>query len=987
MPRGGFSAAGRVRLTFFLAALFLMVAFIVRDLHLRSQLEHIAQGSRDMNLAGRQRMLSQRIGLRLREMEIQKVTASAVLVQDISEDLEAWDKAGRYLTGAIAKHDSANTPQHNPGRSLALAEIKRQELSAQARRALQSLQSGNHEASAEVSHYLNALPSFMVDMEAAVKDLSEALAADTLAQEQLAQTWSGWLLFLLVGLGLLFIQPLARRIARDEAQNQKLNEDNARLALVAEKTSNAVAITDVKSQLIWVNQGFTRITGYTLDEVRGRVPGHFLQYEDTDPATVEIMRQAIRKQESCRVQILNKGKTGRLYWLDIELQPLRDADGQHTGFIAVESDVTELVNAVSEAKTLALKAEAASEAKSRFLANMSHEIRTPLNGVIGITSLLLDTPLEAEQRKFGEIIRSSGEALLSIINDVLDFSKIEAGVLELEQQDFRLRELVEGVAEMLAVRAQEKHVELVCLVDPEVPDFLVGDSDRLRQVLTNITGNAVKFTDKGEVVIRVRRETGQDQTRVRIEVADTGPGITPEQLDKLFKPFSQVDSSTTRKYGGTGLGLAISKHIIERMGGRVGHRTPAEGGSVFWFSFPLVESATPAEPERELHLQGLRVLVVDDNENNRLLVMTHLRDWGCHGEAFPDVASALACLQSGGAQPAWDVIVTDMHMPEHDGLYLAQRLRAEPRWNGIKLVLLTSLGQTSLSLPEFDAVLSKPLRRERLRRVLFRLCRGETESPDEKPRARLSAAVVGLHILVVEDNTVNQMVVNRMLENLGHHPTTVANGQEALEVFRSTPFDVVLMDCQMPVMDGFEATRRLRRGEAGEAGKTVPVIALTAHAFKGDDDKCHQSGMNDYLTKPLRDHELAAMLDRWEIPLAARVVQKQEDRTMTIFDENQLSANLDSTELAREIVEEFLIDYPKRIQALEISRNNRDVEGFAREAHSIKGSAGSVGAVELSQVADVFQNNADQFPATDDLNAAFERLQATLKTVAWMRKA
>jgi PAS domain S-box-containing protein len=342
MPHGALSVAGRVRFTFFLAALLLTGTFLVRDFHLRSHLKHIAQGSGDMNLAGRQRMLSQRIGLRLLELKAMPPTLGAT--KQITDDLASWDQAGNYLLTAVAKHDSDETPKIKPGRSFAQAEARRKELAVLARKALQTWETGDKKARAEVDDYLRALPGFMIDMEAAVKDLGDDLAADTLAQQRLGQTWSWWLLVLLAGLGGLVIEPLAWRINRDEAQRLRLNDDVARLALVAEKTFNAVIITDAARKIVWANQGFTRITGYRLDEVKGKVPGHFLQSEASDPAVVEQMRHALKHEEACRVQIQNRSKEGWDYWLDIELQPLRDAKGLLTGFIAVESDITELVN-------------------------------------------------------------------------------------------------------------------------------------------------------------------------------------------------------------------------------------------------------------------------------------------------------------------------------------------------------------------------------------------------------------------------------------------------------------------------------------------------------------------------------------------------------------------------------------------------------------------------------------------------------------------
>jgi len=637
-----------------------------------------------------------------------------------------------------------------------------------------------------------------------------------------------------------------------------------------------VSRTDEEGIITFVNEKFCSVSKFSGDELTGK--NHRVVNSGHHPKEFfgELWR-TIKSGQSWKGKIKNRAKDGTLFWSDTTIVPFCNTQGKPFQYIAIRTDITSLKRIEEELRRAKDIAEQASRAKSEFLANMSHEIRTPLNGIMGMTDLALETELSREQREYLETVKTSSDTLLTVINDILDFSKIEAGKIDLEVTDFDLRDTLETTLKTLAVRADEKGLELLCEVAPEVPEVVRGDVTRLRQVVINLVGNAIKFTNQGEVAVQVQVEAGEGRDlALRFTVSDTGIGIAKDKREKIFDPFAQADTSTTRKYGGTGLGLTISVRLVRMMGGKIWMESEEGRGSRFHFTVRMgaadrqeIKVGSAAPPEI---LRGVRVLVVDDNSTNRRILEGMLKRWEMRPVAVKGGEEALAQLVSAReAGEALGLIVTDMHMPKMDGFALVERIRRRPELSTATIMMLTSAGHRGdaerCQKLGVSAYLLKPIRQSELREAIARVL-GAREQEGKIPlitRFSLGDARDGsdfLRVLVAEDNPVNQRLIVRLLEKRGHRVALADNGRQALAALEKESFDLVLMDVQMPEMDGFEATSAIRMKEKN-SGLYQTIIALTAHAMKGDREKCLAEGMDGYLTKPIRPQELDEVLARY----------------------------------------------------------------------------------------------------------------------------
>jgi len=710
------------------------------------------------------------------------------------------------------------------------------------------------------------------------------------------------------------------------------------------------------------------------------------------------MKEALQRSEE-RVRGLNeelerrvRRRTGQLQEVNRELREVNQ----------------KLAGQTALAEEMAHKAEAANRAKSEFLANMSHEIRTPMNGVMGMTGLLLDTALTREQREYAETARKSAEPLLTLINDILDFSKIEAGKLDMEILDFDLRTTLEDLLEMLAVRACEKGLEISCLTSPDVPSRVRGDPGRLRQVLTNLAGNAIKFTDRGEVFIRamLRHETDTHAT-VRFEVIDSGIGIPPDKRDRLFQAFSQVDASITRQYGGTGLGLSISEQLVKLMGGEIGVDSREGEGSTFWFTVVLEKQPEPAREDLLVpeHIRGERILVVDDHGTNRLVLQELLRSWRCRPGEASGGEEALEELRLAAEQgDPYKIVLLDMQMPVVSGKRVGQMIKEDPALRDTLLIMLTSVGRrgdaADLKKVGFDAYLTKPVRKSQLFDCLATVLgfAGADKTGAQAPlvtRYTLEEEKKNrVRILVAEDNAVNQQVALRILEKLGYRGEAVGNGAEAVKALGMAPYDLVFMDVQMPVMNGLEATRVIRDPGSGVLNPRIPVVAMTAHAMQGDREKCLGAGMDDYVSKPVSPRAVSDVLKkhlkgRVPGPVPGAGAAPPRPKPVEIQRLKEISGGDSAVE--SELIGLFLEGMQAHLDALVQAARERDQASLLREAHAAKGVSANMGATwvrDLVERLEEVSTGEDWDPVPDlvsSLHLEYDRARTYLTEYARAR--
>ena len=747
---------------------------------------------------------------------------------------------------------------------------------------------------------------------------------------------------------------------RQSEQRNRLIIDTALDAVIAVDAAGMVSGWNPQAETIFgrsrvLAMGIPFVVSCIAREGRGAVKTALEQ-------TLQIGAEGTRRLE---VNALRQDAS--VFAAEVSISPMSTATGAVASVFI--RDISQRRQAEQDLRAAKESAESASKAKSEFLANMSHEIRTPLNGVIGMSELLLGTDLSGQQRRYAELAKSSADVLLGVINQILDFSKIEAGKLELESVDFDLRLVVEDAVEILAQRAAKKHLELACHIDAPIAGNFRGDPDRLRQILINLINNAIKFTEAGDVTVRVTLEGEREGgVLVRLAVTDTGIGIPPERLNRLFQSFSQVDASTTRLYGGTGLGLAISKQLTELMGGTISVSSTQGKGSTFEFTVPLQKSGGAVVRKEPTALRGVRVLAVDDNATNRHILHDQLTNWGMIVETAPDASAALKLLSAAASrrQP-FAIALLDMLLPGTHGSELARTIRADERLHSTRLVMLTSLERpvdaAAIEADGLHGCLVKPVRQSQLLDLLMRVLADERKAPLPGPVAAAASPSRNRvtrpeRILLAEDNEVNQLVAMEVLSRSGFACEAVDNGRKAVEAAAGGRFQVILMDCQMPEMDGFEASRRIRKWEGENGiGRPVPIIALTANALKGDRERCLEAGMTGYVTKPIHPAELVAAIDSALAPASEVPVDKGadgdavDDPTVSIDLQSLLDRCVGSIDVASKVLAQFEQHLDQNVRCIEESIAAGDADRTMKLAHTLKGTSANLSATSISTIA------------------------------------
>ncbi|MDE3137984.1 MAG: response regulator, partial [Acidobacteriota bacterium] len=730
------------------------------------------------------------------------------------------------------------------------------------------------------------------------------------------------------------------------------------------------------------------VYGYGLDELRQMRP---VDLQPADDKRLAIPSYETDKPDAASnyVHVTRDGRR-----IDVEMHSDRIVFEGRPAWLTIARDVTTRNQVREELERAKEIAEQANRAKSEFLANMSHEIRTPMNGVLGMTALALETDLSEEQREYLTLVKSSAESLLSLLNDILDFAKIEAGKLEFEEIPFCLRDDLGEKMKSLGHWAFRKGLELAWRVRPDVPEWLVGDPSRLRQVLVNLVGNAVKFTAKGEVVVEISRESeSAEGVTLHFLVRDTGIGIPAEQRERIFEAFTQADSSTTRRFGGTGLGLAIVRYLVDRMNGRIWVESEEGRGSTVHFTARFERPPAGSSPPRTAHpgeLEGRRVLVVDDNEANRQILVEMLRQWRLEPEEVPTAAAAFHALEEAQvAGHPFPLAIVDAQMPEVDGFSLVKQIRTHPALATTKIILLSSMGHPGKTgvarRAVYDAFLIKPVQQSELLNTILRVTANPSDIPEKSEAVDDAPAPLsgtGRKVLLAEDNAVNRRLAARLLEKRGCAVLPATNGAEAFALWSRESVDLILMDVQMPVVDGLEATRRIREKEK-EDGAHVPIIVLTAHAMKGDRERCLEAGADDYLAKPIVPAMLAKVIDRYLALGHAKDAGAEPVSVLSPeepFDADALLARLEGDRgLVGEMVNlldgEALVLMEQASAALECN----NLQAVYRAAHTLKGAVGNFGSGPAFRAAAELEECARRGTGASEAAAAFGHLESELK--------
>jgi two-component system sensor histidine kinase/response regulator len=798
-------------------------------------------------------------------------------------------------------------------------------------------------------------------------------------------------------IGLLFDQfnsMLDRLQQRDVALQRahdnlekKVAERTSYLNALIQNSPLGIMVLDSEQEIQLCNSAFEKLFEYTREEVIGKSIASL--FGDVEPL-LEAHRLAV---DETPINLVARLQRKDQSFLDVELHIVGlIVNGELLSSLGLYQDISTRKRAEEETQRAKESAEEASRAKSEFLANMSHEIRTPMNGIMGMIELVLDAELDAEQREYLHVAKVSADALLSLINDILDYSKIEAGRLEIDVIDFNLGDSLGDTMKTLSLRAHQKGLELAFEIEPDVPDALVGDPGRLRQIIVNLVGNAIKFTEHGEVVLFVQTEARNEGEGIQIHftVADTGIGIPAEKQATVFEAFKQADGSMTRKYGGTGLGLTISSRLVGLMGGKIWVESEVGKGSRFHFTAHFGLQKAPARtvvPRDPQTLRDMRVLIVDDNATNRQILEKMLINWHMNPTTVDGGAKAIITLREAkGLGRMFPLILLDAQMPEMDGFALAEAIKRNPDWRTATVMMLSSAGQRgdAVRCRELGvaAYLTKPVRQsELLEAILAALgTRAKGDTPSSLVTVHsLRASKSHFRALLAEDNAVNQLVAVRLLEKVGHTVIVAANGKEALEAWRKEPFDLVLMDVQMPEMNGWEATRAIREEERSTGGH-IPIIALTAHAMKGDEERCLAAGMDLYLTKPIRTSDLLAALDQVEslkVTPGAKANTSMHQAARHI----DLASALDRLDGDRGLFDQVAVLFRSEcltlIAAIRCAFTEHDSRKVQSGARTLKGSSASLGASALSQAAE----GLEKLARIDDMDNAQMQMKVVEREV------